>query len=89
MRFHDDERGLAVAIVGFFAMIIIAALLYTLFGEAMTELFAMTSGQAQTTHGTDQINLAETIWNNMLFYALAVAVIFLIARAVVESRGPA
>lgn len=87
-NFRNDRRGLAVGIIAFFAMIIIGALIFTLFNEALLEVFSMTKSQAQTQHGTDQIAQAETIWNWVLAWVLGVAVLFIIARAVVESRGP-
>lgn len=84
-RLRDDDRGLAVGIVVFFMMFIVGALLFTLFDPALSPLFDMTRDQAQTSGATDQINLAEGIWDNMLYVVAFFAVIFLIGRSVRES----
>lgn len=86
MDFRSDERGLAMGIVSFFAMLTIAALLFTLFNPAMTEVFSMTSSQAQTSAGQEQIDLAEQIWNAVLFFMLFLSLLFIVARSVFESK---
>lgn len=83
-----DERGLAMGIVGFFAIIMIGALLYILFNPALAEVFTMTADQAQTSKSTDQINLAEQIWGGVLFYILFLATLYLIAKSVLETKAP-
>lgn len=88
MALADDERGLALGIVSFFAMIGIAALLFILFDAALEPLFTTTAEQATTTEAGDQISLALGIWDNILYYALFVAVIFIIVRAILEQRTP-
>ncbi len=86
---RDDDRGLALGIVVFFAMIIVAALLYALASPAMSEILAFSSERAAESGGSQQVTTAETIWNNLLFVALFLAALFIIARAVREGAvGP-
>lgn len=82
---RDDTRGLAVGIVVFFMMLIIGALLFILFDSALSPLFDMTRNQAETSGGVEQINLAEAIWDNILYVVAFFAVMYLIGRAVRES----
>lgn len=86
MTFADDERGLALGLVSFFGIIIVGALLFMLMDASVVDVVSISSDQAETTGGADQIGLAETIWNNMLFYVLFVAAMFIVARAVVEGE---
>lgn len=83
------DRGLAIGFVKFFAMLIVAALLYTLFNPAVDQVLTTASAQATHTTAQDEIDLAEQIWNNLLFFGVFVSFLFIIARAVVEQRrGP-
>jgi len=84
--FHHDNRGLSVAIVSFFAVIVVAALVYTLLDPAVADIISMSSSQTSDQGATDVINLREQIWAAMLFYALFLAMLAVIARAVFESR---
>lgn len=81
----DDDRGLALGVVIFFAILIAGVLLYTLFSEAINPILSMTESQAQTPGGAEQISLAQTIWNNVVYIPIFFAGIFIIARAARES----
>lgn len=88
---RNDDRGLALGIVVFFAMLIVFALLYALASPAMSEVLGFSSEQAaQAPDGADQqVGMAETIWNRLPFVALFLATIFIISRAVREGAvGP-
>jgi len=87
MTLRNDNRALAVPLIAFVAMLAVGALLFILFDAALAEMFAATTSQADTAHGTDQINQAEVIWNNILYFVAFVSVLFIITRAIVESRG--
>lgn len=86
--FAADDRGLGLAIVGFIAALVIAALLFTLLDPAADQLFDMASSQTSATEAQDAIDRREQIWNNILFYALFLAALYIIARSVFESRRP-
>lgn len=83
-----DQRGLSTGIMGFFAIIIIAALLYTLLDPGATNVFSMATEQASSTQAKEAIALREQIWSLMLYFMLFLAAIYMTARAVFESRGP-
>lgn len=88
-RFRGDDRAIALGIVVFFGIIIIAALLYLLMNTAMVDVFSFSSDQATHSGASDQIDMAETIWRNLLFVPLLLGAIFLIVRAVREGAvGP-
>jgi hypothetical protein len=83
-----EDRGLASAFIGFFLIIIVAALMYTLLDPAMAEIVSLSLGQAPSQQATDAINRREAIWSNMLYFMLFLAAIFIIGNAVFESRRP-
>lgn len=76
-----------MGIIGFIAILVVAALLYTMM-EPAAEIFSMSLSQTSNQQATDAINLREQIFTNMLFYVLFLAGVFIIARAVFESRRP-
>jgi nitrate reductase gamma subunit len=85
----SDRRGLAIGLVVFGAMIAIGGMLFfLLFQEGLTPLFDSASTAAETQEGQEQITLASAIAGGMAVYVLIVACLFLVARSVVESRGP-
>lgn len=87
--FGDDTRGLAIGIVVFAAMLAIGGFLFTLlFLEGLVPMMDSASSQAQTQQGADQIALAKSIATSMGIYIMLLAGVFLLARSVVESRGP-
>lgn len=81
-----DERGLAVGLVVFIAAIVGAALLYIMLDPALTTIFDMTRSQTTSSVATDQIDLASTVWGLLLFFAMFVSLLFIIARSVFESK---
>lgn len=83
-----DNRALAGGILGFIAMIVIAALLYTLFEPAVDQAATTFLSQTSNQEATDHINLFDTIWSNVLWVGLFFAMLFIIGRGVVESRRP-
>ncbi len=83
-----DDRGLATGIIGFIAIIVIAALLYTLMDPAAGDIFSMTLTQADSAQAKNAIELRQKIWNATLYFALFLALVYILARAVFESRSP-
>lgn len=83
-----DDRALAGGLLGLFAIIIIGALLFTLFDPGMGQITEMSSQQATNSQANSHIDTLETIWNNILFYPLFLGALFIIAKGVAESRRP-
>jgi hypothetical protein len=84
-----SDRGLAIGLVVFAAMVAIGGMLFVLlFQEGLLPLFDSATSAAETQDGKDQIVLAEAIAGGIGVYVLVVASLFIIARSVVESRGP-
>ena len=82
----NDNRGLAVGIAVFIAAIIGAALLYILLDPAAEALFTIARSQTSETVALNQIDRAAQIWGLLLFFPAFLAVMFIIARSVFESR---
>lgn len=82
------DRGLAIGIVSFIAALVLLALVYTLLNPAADQLFSMTSSQASSQQATDAIARRRKIWENILFYGVFLCGLFILARAVFESRRP-
>ena len=83
---RDDDRGLAIAVVMFIAMIVIGALLYAVMDAALADVFTVGRGLSTSSGASDSIDLWEAIWNNLLFAVLVISALFLVARAVAEAR---
>lgn len=86
MTMRHDDRGLAVGIVIFIAALVGAALLYILLDPALVQLFDMTRAQTDSSLVTEQIDMASKIWGLLLFFPAFLALMFIIARSVFESR---
>lgn len=84
MALTSDERALAIGLVTFFAMLIVGALLFILMDSGMSHVFDISTAQASSPGATDQINLAQAIWDNILYVVLFIGVLFILARAVRE-----
>jgi hypothetical protein len=83
---HADDRAVGLAIIGFFAMLVVGALLFILLDPAISQLTTTASSDNPTAQ--TQVDLASAIWDNILFVPLFVGILFLTARAVLESRAP-
>lgn len=81
-----DDRGLATGVIAFVAVIVVSALLYTLFEPAAQGVFNMSSSQADSTQAQNAIDRREQIFSLMLYFCLFLGSVMFIARAVVESR---
>lgn len=82
------DRALALGLAEFVAVLVVAAVLYILMDPAAGELVATGLAQTSDTGATDHINLLDQIWGLLLAFAIFLAALFLIARAVFESRRP-
>lgn len=87
-RQQRGDRALAIGIIGFVAILIIAALLYTLMDPAISEIFTMSTDQTSNQTAKDAISQREKIWDNVLYAALFLAAMTIIGKAVIESRRP-
>lgn len=88
-RFHRDDRGLALAIVGFVALVVVCGLLFALMNPTIGGLADHASQQSNDPVVQDQVDRATQIWGLILFFVIFLGLIGLIVRATVESRGPA
>ena len=84
----SDDRGLATGILGFVAIIVILALLYTLLNPAITGIHDHALSTTDDSQAQGVINERFTIWGYTLFFGLFLAAVYIIARAVFESRRP-
>ena len=84
---YTDERGLAVGILAFIIMIGMGALLYILLNAAMSGIFDTTLAATASADATDVINEREQIAGLLMFYAVFLGAVFIIARSVFESRS--
>lgn len=82
------DRGLASGLLGFVAIIVIVALLYTLFNPAVSDIISMTSDQTTNSDAQSVIDVREQIWSYIQFFGLFLAALYIIAKAVSESRRP-
>lgn len=83
-----DHRAQASGFIVFFLMIGLGALVLGLLDVGASQLFTETLAQTDKTQAEEVIKQRQTIWNNLLYMILIFAGVFLIARAVVQSRGP-
>lgn len=88
MKVRADKRGLAGPVLGLIAILVISALLYTLFDPAVSQVIDTTSSQTSNADAQAAIDERETIWNNVLFVALLLGMLYIIGRGVLESRRP-
>jgi len=86
---HDDQRGLALAIVSFVALVVVSALLFILLDPAVASVSSQTGSQTSSQLVQEQIDLANRIWGLILFFIMFLGLLALIVRATSESRGPA
>lgn len=84
MNLRGDERGLALGLVTFFGILIVGGLLFIVMETAFADVVSITSSQASQPGTQDQINAASGVWNNIMYYVLFIACLFLIARAIRE-----
>jgi len=83
-----EDRAISSGMLGMLAIIIVAALVFTLFDPAAGQALETGSQQATHTEASDHISTLDTIWSNILFYPLLLGAIFIIAKGVLESRRP-
>lgn len=81
-----DNRALASGLIGFIVILAFGALFFIFLQEPMNAVFAAGSEQATTQQAQDAIDRREQIWNGVLYFVMLVAGVFVISRAVLESR---
>jgi len=84
---YRDNRALATGIIGFIAILVIGALIFTMLNQPMQAVFDAGSTQAQNQDATDAIALHEQIWNAVLYFVVFLGGVFIISRSVFEGRG--
>lgn len=84
MELRGDERGLAMGIVVFFAMLVVGALLYIIMDTAFVEIFAFGANQATSPGAIQQVQMSQTIWGGVPYVIVLIAMLFLLMRAVNE-----
>lgn len=83
------DRALASGVIIFVAMLVVAALVFIILNSAMTDIDTAASGFTTDTDAQDHIDLlVDQIWVGILVFASFLGGMFLIARAVLESRRP-
>lgn len=83
-----DTRGLANGIIGFVAVIVVVALLYTLMTPAFTGVTDSMSDHTTDADAQGQIDQANRIWTAMPLVGLFLAALLVLGRATFESGGP-
>ena len=86
MSFRTDERGLAGAILGMIAILLIGSFLYIMLNPAATAIFDFASSATTNSQAQDAIEQRETIWGYILFIPLLLGILYIIGRGVLESR---
>lgn len=86
-RLARDERALATAIIIFFGILALTALLYALVNPVFEQSQSMLSNQTTSQQAQGVIDARMQVWDYILLFPLFAAGIMLIVRAVFESRG--
>jgi K+-transporting ATPase c subunit len=81
-----DDRGLALALVSFIALLVVCGLLFVLFDPAVSELATMTSNQADSQTTQTQIDQAQQFWGLVLTVPIFLGLLYLVGRGVFESE---
>ena len=87
IEFASDDRGLTNALLVFFSVLVLAALLYILFepvAGGFIEAQASVTSSEQAAAGQDYQRWA---WSAVPFIVVVIAVLYLVMQAVVEGRG--
>lgn len=88
-RVGDRDRGLASGIIIFVMMVVVAGLIFIILNVAVTDLNTAASGYTDDTAAQDHIDLlVNEVWGGILVFAMFLGLLFIIARAVLESRRP-
>jgi hypothetical protein len=87
MSLRADTRGLANRLIIFGGFLIVAALLTLTLNPAVAKLENQTAAQTTTSQGQEGLAYVSTAWDYAPLITLMLAVVFLIAGALLESRG--
>jgi len=69
-----------------FVLILAVGVIWGLLDVGMGQIFTATLGQTSSQEATDVINQRQAIWDNLPFFLIAFAGIFLLARAAFQSQ---
>lgn len=81
MTEYDRRAGLAIGLVLFGILILVGAMLVTVFQEPMSLIFSQAKANTQTSAASTGIGYVEDAWNAAPFIILGLGVVFLLARA--------
>jgi len=85
---HQDQRGLALALVSFVALVVVAGLLFALLNAPVTDVSSQATSQNNDPVVQNQVDQAMQIWGLILYFIVFLGLVALIVRATNESRGP-
>lgn len=89
LRLGGRDRALASGVIVFIMMIVVAGLLFIVLNAAVTDLNSAASGYTDDADAQNHIDLlVNQVWLGVLVFALFLATLFIVARAVLESRRP-
>lgn len=88
MTFGTDEKAQAHGIILFVAILVGSALFFVIADPAAGLIFDMSLNSTDSQLATDTINERKQIWGLVLYFIVFFALVFLIARSVVQSRRP-
>jgi len=81
-----DNRALASGFIGLVLILVVSAILYVMMSEPMYAIFSVAQDQATNQEAKDAIAQRKDIWFGVLWYVVLLGGVFIISRAVFESR---
>lgn len=84
---RSARAPLAFGFVAAVLMLITGALLYALFSPAANDVLSITGSLTTNQAATRHQNMMQMIWNNLAYYVLFIAMLFVVAKAYFESSG--
>lgn len=85
---RPDDRALATGIIGFVAILIVVALLYTMMDAGFVQVITAVGADTSNAQAQAAIDERAAIWGAMPIFGVFLAAMFLFSRAAFESRGP-
>lgn len=86
MESQRSRARLGVAIIVFFGMIILGALLWTMLNEPLTTVLDYGMGQSSSSTADRYLGMFDKIWGYALFVVLFIAGMYVVGRGVIEGR---
>lgn len=86
METQRSRARLGVAIIVFFAMIVLGALLWTLLNEPLTSVLDYGTAYSDSSTTDKYLGFLESIWGYALFIVLFISGMYVVGRGVIEGR---